>query len=123
MSWLLDSCILIDLMRRSPSAERAVSSATEQPFVCAVSSMELYSGARTQREEGDIDALMGLYRMVPIEPILFQRAGAFLRHYRASHGVDVADALVAATAEHHGLKLATLNVKRFPMFKGLRAAY
>ena len=30
---------------------------------------------------------------------------------------------VAATAEHHGLELATLNVKHFPMFKRLKAAY
>ena len=31
--------------------------------------------------------------------------------------------LIAATAEHHGLDLATLNVKHFPMFKRLKAAY
>jgi len=32
-------------------------------------------------------------------------------------------AYIAATAEHHGLKLATLNVKHFPMFPKLKRAY
>ncbi len=40
-----------------------------------------------------------------------------------SHGLDDIDALIAATAEHHGLRLATLNVKHFPMFPKLRRAY
>jgi predicted nucleic acid-binding protein len=123
MSWLLDTCILVDLMRRNSVAERVVSAASDQPFVCAVSSMELYTGARSQREESAIDAIIGLYHLVQIEPIIFQRAGVFLRHYRASHGIDIPDALIAATAEYHGLKLATLNTKHFPMFKGLKPAY
>ena len=33
------------------------------------------------------------------------------------------DAIIAATAEHHGLRLATLNVKHFPMFPKLKRAY
>jgi predicted nucleic acid-binding protein len=33
------------------------------------------------------------------------------------------DTLIAASAEHLGLKLATINVKHFSMLKGLRKAY
>ena len=40
-----------------------------------------------------------------------------------SHGIDIPDAIIAATAEHHGLRLATLNVKHFPMFPKLKRAY
>jgi predicted nucleic acid-binding protein len=40
-----------------------------------------------------------------------------------SHGIDIPDAIIAATAEHHGLKLATLNVRHFPMFRKLKPAY
>ncbi len=54
---------------------------------------------------------------------IYARAGVFLRLYRSSHGLDMPDALIAATAEHHGLQLATLNVKRFPMFPKLKPAY
>jgi predicted nucleic acid-binding protein len=40
-----------------------------------------------------------------------------------SHSVEATDAIIAATAEHHGLELATHNVKRLPMFPRLRPAY
>ena len=45
------------------------------------------------------------------------------KHYQRSHGLEFPDALIAATAEHHGLTLATLNVKHFPMFRNLKPAY
>ena len=55
--------------------------------------------------------------------MIASRAGVFVRHYQASYGLDDIDALIAATAEHHDVKLATLNVKHFPMFAKLRRPY
>jgi predicted nucleic acid-binding protein len=52
-----------------------------------------------------------------------KRAGVFVRHSHASHGTSPIDAIIAATAEHHGLRLATLNVKHFPMLPKLKRAY
>ena len=46
-----------------------------------------------------------------------------VRLFGRSHSVELGDALIAATAEHHDLKLATLNVRHFPMFKRLKPAY
>lgn len=46
-----------------------------------------------------------------------------MRHFAPSHGLDDLDAIIAATAEHHGLELATLNTKHFPMFRRLKRAY
>ena len=122
MAALLDTCVLIDLLRRDERAEQAVLALGERPCVCAVSAMELHAGARSQKEERRIDAVLAAFRSVAIDNDVFRRAGSLLRHYRASHGLDISDALVAATAEHHGLVLATLNVKHFPMFKRLKAA-
>jgi predicted nucleic acid-binding protein len=34
-----------------------------------------------------------------------------MRHFAPSHGLDNMDAIIAATAEHHQLKLAAPNVK------------
>ena len=45
-----------------------------------------------------------------------------MKHYAPSHGLDAIDALVAATAKHHGRPLATLDVEHFPMRAGLQRA-
>ena len=39
------------------------------------------------------------------------------------HEVGLADAVIAATAESLGAELKTLNVKHFPMLKGLKPPY
>lgn len=71
-------------------------------------------------ERRDVAALFGVLRLVPVTDPVARRAGEHLRRYRRSHqGIDLVDYVVAASAELHGAALATLNVKRFPMFKGL----
>lgn len=47
-----------------------------------------------------------------------------LRTFRRSHpGIDIADYLIAATAEIGGFDLVTLNIKHFPMVSDLRPAF
>lgn len=50
-------------------------------------------------------------------------AGDYIREFGRSHGVETVDALIAATAQLNELPLATLNLKRFPMIKGLKRPY
>jgi predicted nucleic acid-binding protein len=50
-----------------------------------------------------------------------RNAGRPLRRHRRPHpGIDLADHLIAATAEEADATLVTLNVKHFPMFADLR---
>jgi len=44
-----------------------------------------------------------------------RQAGAYLARYARSHGVEIADALIAAAATTAGLHLWTLNRKHYPM--------
>lgn len=50
-------------------------------------------------------------------------AARWLNQYRPSHGLDIIDAVIAATARVHGLELIALNLKHFPMIPGLKAPY
>ena len=120
---LVDTNILIDFLRGSSAAVAWLDALDERPAISAISVLELYAGARSQRDERDIIALREQLSCLPIGEEIAERAGAIMRHYRMSHGIDIPDALIAATAEHHGLKLATLNVKHFPMFRKLKPAY
>ena len=121
--WLIDTNVLIDFLRQSPSATSFWKKLPERPAASVMSTTELYAGVRTRREETDTAALMANMRLLPVTVEIAQRAGVFLRLYLPSHGIETTDAVIAATAEHHGLKLATLNVRHFPMFRKLKAAY
>jgi len=49
--------------------------------------------------------------------------GLCKRKYGRSHGIGLADAILAATAEAENAELKTLVVKHYPMIKGLTPAY
>jgi predicted nucleic acid-binding protein len=55
-----------------------------------------------------------LYSAVSV-PYRGRAAGDYLRQYRKSHGVELGDALVAASAATHRAVLWTRNRKRYPM--------
>jgi predicted nucleic acid-binding protein len=120
---LVDTNILIDFLRGRPDAVTWIDALEENVAISAVSVLELYGGALSQREERDIWALRQELTCLPIGEEIGERAGSFMRHFGKSHGIDIPDAIIAATAEHHGLRLATLNVKHFPMFPKLKPAY
>jgi predicted nucleic acid-binding protein len=121
--FLLDTTVLVDLLRKNRVAQGWLSLVEPTPAMSVVSLTELYAGVRSRREEQDLLQLEATIRPLTVERDIAVRAGVFVRLYEASHNIDDPDALIAATAEHHGLRLATLNVKHFPMFPKLKRAY
>ena len=120
---LLDTTVLVDLLRKNTAALTWLRSTTGKPAVSVVSLTELFAGARTRREEQEILVLERSVRLLSLDRDIAVRAGVFVRLYGASHNIDDPDAIIAATTEHHGLKLATLNIKHFPMFPKLKRPY
>lgn len=123
MPVLLDTNIIVDYLRHRAAALGFVEALNSKPRVSVVSVAELFSSARSRREEDLIDGLLEVTIVLPVTHEIAKRAGQAIKHYQRSHGLDDFDALIAATAEHHGLALATLNVKHFPMLDGLKRAY
>ena len=120
---LLDTTILVDLLRGREAALEWLDEVEERATLSVISLTEVYAGARNRREERQIAEVEAFFRWLPVTLDIARRAGVFLRLYEKGHGIDDADALIAATAEHHGLELATLNVKHFPMFPRLEPPY
>jgi predicted nucleic acid-binding protein len=120
---LLDTTILVDLLRRSTVARGWFNSLSDMPAMSVVSLTELYAGVRNRREEQELVLLERGVRPLNVDRPIARRAGVFVRVYGGSHSIDDPDALIAATAEHHGLRLATLNIKHFPMFPKLKQPY
>ena len=113
MSILLDTSVVIECLRGHSSATNYFRRLGERPSVSVVTVSEILAGVRNRREEADAAVFWSLVKPLRVDIEIAQRAGVFLRLYNASHAVELADALIAATAEHHGLELATLNVKHF----------
>ena len=123
MSRLLDTNIIIDYLRQRPAAIAFVGALRSKPSVSVATAMELYTGAASRSEEHRIEQLLVGALVLPVTLAIARVAGQHVKHYQRSHGLDDLDAIIAATAEHHGLALATLNMKHFPMFPKLKAPY
>ena len=120
---LLDTSVLVGILRKDAAALAWFASNAMGAKASVISLTELYLGVRRQNEERDLVDLERLVRPLVVDRDIAVRAGVFVRHYRPSHSVEISDAIIAATAEQHGLRLATLNVKHFPMFPKLKRAY
>lgn len=91
--------------------------------VSAVTVAEIYAGVRGKDEEEEVEELFSLFPVFSTTYEIGREAGKLVRQFRSSHGVETADAIIAATCMVMDLKLHTLNVKHFPMFKELRPPY
>ena len=120
---LFDTNILIEYLRGERQAIEFFEAQNRRPSISVGSVLELYAGFKNRREELEAEGLLREARVLAVTRDIAKRAGVFARLYEPSHGLDDIDAIIAATAEHHGLALATLNVKHFPMFPKLKRAY
>ena len=84
---------------------------------------ELYSGVKGDAELSALDGLISLFRVVPVSREIARAGGLYRNHYAKSHGLGLADAIVAATVDAQGAELKTLNTKHYPMYKRLKPAY
>jgi len=114
---LYDSDIIIEILRgRSRIVDAAI--ALERrgvPTYCtAIAWAEIYAGLRPG-EEPVTQAFFETRGEIALGSKVGRRAGAYLARYARSHGVELADALVAAAATTSGLRLWTLNRKHYPM--------
>lgn len=115
---LLDTTVLIDLLRGRPGATdrlRRMRAVGDMPYVRAIGVDEVVRGLRPS-ETSAAKRLFGGLRMVPLGEHEGWRAGAWRRDF-AAQGLTLgqADCLVAAAALACGGRLCTGNPKDFPM--------
>lgn len=120
---LLDTCIVIDVLRGRQAALSFVDSLADAPSLSVITATELVAGVRNTQERRRIERLLEVYTIHDIDLEIASLAGDYVRQYGPSHGVDPIDALIAATAKARGLELTTLNLKHFPMIKKLKRPY
>ena len=119
---LIDTDVVVDFLR---GYDKAIAYLKNYPSEIALSSIvvaELYAGVRDDERE-KLDEFVSLFPVLPITPEIAKAGGLLKRDYHRSHGVGLADALMAATAVSENAELKTLNTKHYPMLKGLKPPY
>jgi len=119
MAHLVDTNVLVDVMRGSQAAAEYLDSLGDAWSISMITSLELLAGARTQRETNALDVVLGGWRAIPPTEGVARRAYELMKVYTRSHGLHPLDALIAATALERGLKLTSRNRKHFEMIAGL----
>ena len=114
MSVLVDTDVLIWHLRGYPQATQRLD-ALGRFVLSAVSYLELVQGMRNKAELLAVKKMLERrsVRLLPVTEAITLRATELMESFSLSHGLQMGDALIAATALEHGLPVLTGNVKHF----------
>lgn len=114
---LLDTDLIIWHLRGREHARRWISQLSRSGVPCcsALSVTEVVVGMR-RSEEPDTRVFLEALDVIPVSREIAWRAGALIHEYaRRGTTLDFVDATIAATCLTYSLRLATYNVRHFPM--------
>ncbi len=120
---LVDTDVLIDYLRGLEPAVSFLERIGNPLLVSGISVAELYAGVREGGERAAMESFLMAFDLAAVDMAVARKGGLYRRRYGKSHGVGLADALIAATAEVHGAQLVTMNRKHFPMLKDILVPY
>jgi len=111
---IVDSDVLIWASRGNEKAVRLLDK-QEEFSISAVTYMELLQGMRNKTELTAFKKALQIWsvKVIPINETISYHAMFFVERYCLSHSLFLADALIAATAEHCGETLLTGNAKHY----------
>lgn len=114
---LVDTDVLIDFLRGRPEARDFIAGLPPDAAISAITVAELFVGVREGTERTTLGAMVSTFRVLPLDATIAEQGGLLRRDFGKSHGVGLNDALIGATALAHGMPLATLNIKHYPMLQ------
>ena len=117
---LIDSDVLIWMTRGHVGAATRLQALL--PWrISVVTYMELAQGCRNKSELEQAKKGLTLCQteILPISETISSQAMQLIDRYALSHGLQLGDALIAATALEHGLTVLTANAKHFSTIEGL----
>lgn len=108
---LVDTDILIDTARGVLDAASYLQRHAQRSFlgVSTVTQLELLIGCRNRNEQRTTSRFLQRFEVVRLSEQIADAAVDLILQYRLSHGLLLADALIAATARSLNIPLATKN--------------
>ena len=119
---IVDTDVLIDVGRNIKEAIASLAQIEQQspPTISVVTQMELLIGCRSKAELRKLERFLQRFHIVKMNEPISDSAVELLRRYRLSHGLLIADALIAATALSLHIPLVTKNQRDYRFIDGLR---
>jgi predicted nucleic acid-binding protein len=118
---LVDTDILIDVMRKYPPALQWLGSLSEEEIlVPGYVAMELVQGCRNKAEQDTVLRELRKFHLVWPAAATCDQAFETFTELRLSAGVGIIDTLIGQTAVELGLPLHTFNVKHYSPIPGLQ---
>ncbi len=119
---ILDTDVLIDAGRGMSEAIACIQQIERQASlaIAVVTQMELILGCHNKTELRNIDRFLSRFEVLKLNEQISDVAVDLLRRYRLSHGLLIADALIAATALVSKTSFLTKNERDYRFIAGLR---
>lgn len=117
MGILIDTDVLIEYLRGNEAVVRKLTDLYnngEKLCYSPVTRTEIIAGLRKGEEE-ITSSLFSLMECFDIGEETGHKAGEYMKKFRSSHTVEIADALIAATVHDQDVSLWTFNKKHYPM--------
>lgn len=110
---LIDTDILIDISRGIITAIERLKKEelSHQLSISIVTKMELIIGCRNKRELDNLNKFFQRFYLIHINNNISNQASELIEKYYLSHGLLIADALIAATAISFNIPLLSKNQK------------
>lgn len=114
----IDADILIWHLRGEKKAKQLLMQLRDKEYY------DFYTGAMQRaevvffmrpEEENRTKLFLSLIKTESVDQKIIDVAGALYRRWNPSHGIDVNDAILAATVMQTGGRIYTLNTRHFPM--------
>ncbi len=118
---LIDTDVLIWHLRGYAQATRRLDQ-INTPTLSAITYLELLQGMRNKAELVAVKKMLERRKatLLPLSESITHRAITLMESLTLSHGLQMGDPLIAATALHHGLPVLTGNIKHFVVVEGLQ---
>jgi predicted nucleic acid-binding protein len=118
---IIDTDVLIWYMKGNENAYKAIDN-SKNFFISVVTYMELVQGMRNKNELNNLRKALHAWnsKILYISENISVKAMFFVEQHYLSHSIQLADALIGATAISYGLPILTGNEKHYKIFKDIQ---
>lgn len=118
---IIDTDILIDAGRGIQEAVDRLNAiaASTIPTISVITQMELIVGCRNKSELQKLAKFLEQFQIAQLDETISSKAVALLQQYRLSHGLLIADSLIAATAVTWDMPLISKNQRDYKFISEL----